>query len=78
MFRIRSYAGAKNRVPYGALVLHTTHTSVGSAQTELVVYAARFDRGEISLVTVDDLRRDGKSVNLKSHLDCDAWVKDVR
>jgi hypothetical protein len=66
-FRTRGFAGSRHPglVPFGALLLETTHTSEASAAIEIEAWQARMRRGEISRIELIDCRVGGTLTNLK-------------
>jgi hypothetical protein len=56
-WHVRNYAGSfhPRRVPYGTLVLHTTHTSEASVRIEVEASKQRMRRGELSKIEITDV-----------------------
>ncbi len=66
-FIIRGFAGSKqqNGIPYGALLVETTHKGEASVYVTIEAWQARMKRGEVSHAELIDFRPGGKLTNLR-------------
>ena len=62
-WKIRGFAGTRYGIPFGTLLLETTHRSEASAFVEIEAWRQQMRRGEVSRVELIDMRS-GKVHNL--------------
>jgi len=65
-FRVRGFASGRHpdQIPFGTLLLETSHTTETSAYVEIEAWKERMKRGEVSRVELVDQRVGGTLTNL--------------
>jgi len=77
-FRVRGFSSGRHPMPFGTLLLETSHTTETSAYIEIEAWKERMKRGEVSKVELIDHRVGGKLTNLDVQLHTDipwSWRK---
>lgn len=53
-YSVKGYGSAAHPAGYGALLLHTTHSTESSRDVEISAWKSRMERGEVAYIEVLD------------------------